>query len=357
MVPEFAYSQDFARDFMASQFDEGSLAQRLIRRMYPASGIENRYSVIPDFGYQENTELMFFEVDQNGRYRSPGTKARNDAYIRASKPMFELAARQAISNSTYSISEITHVITVSCTGFFAPGPDYHIVRSLGLTPTTQRLHVGFMGCYGAFPGLRTAKDIIRSDSNAKVLLVCLELCSIHIKFEENPDLLISGSVFADGAGACVLSSSQKTEMDFQLLGFASTLTSEGEADMAWTIGDTGFDMVLSSYVPKILGSEIQPELRRAVEENGMSLSDIQHWAIHPGGRAILDKIEDAMGLNEEDLKFSRDVLRKYGNMSSATVLFVLKAMQQSKTLRAEEHILASAFGPGLTVESGILAVL
>jgi predicted naringenin-chalcone synthase len=253
-------------------------------------------------------------------------------------------------------------VTVSCTGFFNPGPDYKVVRELGLNPAVQRYHLGFMGCYAAFPALRAAKLFCEADPNAVVLVVCAELCSLHVRTSNDPDTIMGSALFADGAAAAVVTArpGMADTALMKLDHFETVLTPVGEDSMAWNIGDNGFEMVLGNYVPHIIDDHIvgalQPLLAREPELVPLPYTAIPHWAIHPGGRSILDKVQSRLGLSDTQLIPARETLRNYGNMSSATVLFVLKHILEQPLREgpaAEERICSMAFGPGLTVETGL----
>jgi len=351
-VPKGVVVQETARETLKALTDD-RLRQRLIHRLYSQSGIHTRYTVVPDFTFSEGASEGVFYDPAEGHYKAPSTKVRNDLYTEASKPLFKEAAQKALAASGFSERDVTHVVTVSCTGFFAPGPDYFLVKDLCLHPSTQRFHVGFMGCYAAFPALKMARAFCHADPEAVVLVVCLELCTLHLQLGDDLDRLLAGSVFADGAAAALVSAREpRGEGAFEIKGLETTLTPVGEADMAWTVGDEGFDIVLSSYVPDILEANISAALEPLFAAYDLPLDAVQHWGVHPGGRAILDKVQRGLGLVEGALEPSRRVLRDYGNMSSATVLFVLKEI--AAEARAGESVCAMAFGPGLTVESGLL---
>ncbi len=349
-VPQHKIPQTYARDTLKAQLSD-RLAQRLVHRLYSQSGIETRYSVVPDFA-PDNAQPDGLFLDEHGTYTSPSTKVRNDLYTEAARPLFKEVAEKVFVGSSFSTDDVTHVVTVSCTGFCAPGPDYFLVRDLCLNPGVQRFHVGFMGCYAAFPALKMARAFCQADPSAVVLVVCLELCTLHLQLGGDVDRLLASSVFADGAGAALVSARQPQAPAFELSALATTLTAEGEGDMAWSVGDEGFDIVLSSYVPEILEANIGAALAPLFEQFGLGVPDIERWGIHPGGRAILDKVEKSLGLADDALEPSRTVLRDYGNMSSATVLFVLQEILANSA--RGERVCAVAFGPGLTVESGLL---
>lgn len=350
-VPPYSSDQQHIREIMKKHVGNNRKTQAIIHRIYSQSGIEKRHSVIEDFMPHDNGELFF-----NGEIKNePGTSARNEVYARESKKLFVDVAQKLMSgNPRLSPNDITHVITVSCTGFYAPGPDYEIVKALKLKPSTQRFHVGFMGCFGAFPAMKMAKSFCESDPEAVVLLVSAELCTLHFQMKSDTDSLLSGSVFSDGAAGMLVSSAEPTKKAFKMQGFASALATEGEQDMAWTIGDTGFDMVLSKYVPDIIQSNLKAALEPVYDQHSVTHREIDLWAIHPGGRSIIDKIQNSLQLNEEQVASSRKVLADFGNMSSATVLFVLKDIFDSET-NDNSEILSMAFGPGLTIESGLFS--
>jgi predicted naringenin-chalcone synthase len=216
-----------------------------------------------------------------------------------------------------------------------------------------------MGCYAAFPALRAAKSFCEADPEAVVLVVSAELCSLHVRTSNDPDTILGSALFADGAAAAVITardlpgSAPSITLDL----FETVLTPVGEESMAWNIGDEGFEMVLGTYVPHIIDDHIvgalEPLLARDDSVRDLPYADIEHWAIHPGGRSILDKVESRLGLREEQLVPARETLRNYGNMSSATVLFVLKHILDLPSSGADERICSMAFGPGLTVETGL----
>ncbi len=353
LVPEHFFEQNFLRDRMKEYISEREATKRIIHRIYSKSGIDKRHTVINDFNANGDPRF-FFEKD--GTLNSPSTGTRNTFYAKKAKKLFVETARKTISENKSVLKEdITHVITVSCTGFFAPEPGFKIIQELGLPTSTQRFHLGFMGCFAAFPAMKMAKSFCKANPDATVLVVCLELCSLHLQDSEATDHLISASVFADGAAGMIINTKKPTDSHgLELTHFATSIAEESEKDMAWTIGDTGFDMVLSTYVPEIIESNLSESIRPLFKNYHLAPSQIQHWAIHPGGRAILDKVQHGFDLKEEQLASSRKVLANFGNMSSATILFVLADLLEQNKSSANESILAMAFGPGLTIESSLL---
>lgn len=356
LLPQYSYRQDYARDRMVGWMP-GKRNRRLIHGIYDHSGIDTRYSVLPDFGPDANPVL--FHEDENGRIIEPSTHARNRYYAECSRNMVVEAGRRALENADgFEAKDITHVVTVSCTGFYNPGPDFDLIRGLGLAESTERYNLGFMGCYAAFPAMRMADQFCQPRPDAVVLVVCLELCSLHLQFREEADSLLANSLFADGAAAVLVSArtpaADRTALSMQ--SFSSALATEGAGDMAWEIGDRGFDIRLSTYVPKIIEANINAVMENVLQSSSMSLDDIGTWAVHPGGRSILDKLEHALQLYAEKLDDSRQVLREFGNMSSVTVLFVLNRILNRTDLEKPHPVCAMAFGPGLTIETALLEV-
>lgn len=357
IVPQHSYTQNFLRDKMKEYVSNRPASRRLIHRIYNNSGIEKRHTVINDF--RANGDPRFF-FQKDGSFTAPTTGKRNALYAKHGKKLFVKTADKTISESPHFRKEdITHVITVSCTGFFAPEPAFEIIKQLGLSRGTQRYHLGFMGCFAAFPAMKMARSFCESQPDAVVLVVCLELCSLHLQDSEVTDNLISASVFADGAAGLITSNRTPSDSNncYRIEQFSTSIADDSEKDMAWTIGDTGFDMVLTTYVPDIIKANISSAVKPLLEEYQLDEDQIDRWAIHPGGRAILDKIQQSMKLKDNQLASSRSVLADYGNMSSATILFVLKKLLNDKLHSANEKILGMAFGPGLTIETGLFSKL
>lgn len=349
-VPPTTLEQTEVRDFFARQPGYDRLAQRLVRAAFDASAIERRSTVLDDLagGGSPGTEGVFTDAD--AVLLAPSTGIRNAIYAREAPALFADAAQQALERAGVEASAVTHVVTASCTGFYAPGPDYRLVRDLGLSPTTERYHLGFLGCAAAFPALRAAARICTAQPAAIVLVVCGELCTLHIRSSPNPEQIVASSVFADGAAAAVVSAdpSLPVAASLGLDSFATTITSEGENDMTWVIGDEGFEMTLTAEVPRIIGREI-----KGVVDEFFGSANIDAWAVHPGGRSVLDRVETGLGLDSSSLDASRRVLRDHGNMSSATVMFILGALLEDPSVQSGAQIAGLAFGPGLTVESAL----
>ncbi|WP_298254528.1 type III polyketide synthase [uncultured Arthrobacter sp.] len=363
-VPATIMVQPQVRDVFAAQPGLTRLGKRLVGAAFDSSGIETRYTALEELTVERSFEDPVFFDQQNMQILTPSTKTRNELYAQEGTTLFVEAARKALDAAAgIEAEDVTHVVTVSCTGFFAPGPDYKIVRALDLDPAVQRYHLGFMGCYAAFPALRAAKAFCDADPDAVVLVVSAELCSLHVRSSNNPDTIVGSSLFADGAAAAIVSA-RELPLEGPALTldhFETVLTPVGEESMAWNIGDEGFEMVLGTYVPHIIDDHIigalEPLLARDESLQGLDYAEIEHWAIHPGGRSILDKVEAKLGLTAEQLVPARETLRDYGNMSSATVMFVLKHIMDQPATEGNNRICSMAFGPGLTVETALLTRL
>lgn len=353
-LPSHAYEQSYARESMKSLIASKRETTAIIHRIYTQSGIDRRYSVLPDFVDGAEDGLLFMKDDQFNA--TPSTGERNRVYTVEAKKLFKDVSRKVVEQAGLKPEQITHVITVSCTGFFAPGPDYTVVMDLGLPHSTPRFHLGFMGCYAFFPALRMARSFCESDPNAVVLIACVELCTLHLQMDESIDSLLSGSVFGDGASAAIVTASPNVDgASLQVAAMQTMLAPEGEADMAWTIGDRGFEMVLTSYVPTILEMKSESTIMPMLMQAGFGKDEIDIWAVHPGGRAIIDKVKSSMDLDESKLWASREVLREVGNLSSATILYVLDKIMK-RDPRHGDNVVAMAFGPGLTIESSVLTI-
>ncbi len=342
------------REFFERQPGIDRLTRRLIGAAFSAAGIDRRHTVLTQLAESAAGVAGAGGVDFIGDddlLLVPTTGARNAVYTRVAPSLFAEAARMALAEAAIEASAVTHVVTVSCTGFFAPGPDFRLVRDLGLRIDTERYHVGFMGCAAALPALRLASRIVAAQPDAVVLVACAELCSLHVRPSADPEQIVAASVFADGAAAAVVTADESLGRGggLELERFATVLTSDGETDMVWTIGDEGFEMTLSGEVPRIIGREIQGAVHGFLE--GVKPDA---WAVHPGGRSILDRVETGLGLDPAALTASRAILREYGNMSSATILFILRMLLDDDAIADGATVSALAFGPGLTVESALV---
>lgn len=348
--------QRHAAQFMANIETLSDSLRSRIPAIYERSGIDYRYTCIPDYGHLEPSKFEFFPPSWSLK-PSPTTQVRNRHYRTSVLPMAEDAAKQVLNEAGMAPDEITHVVAVSCTGFFAPGLDVELVKRLGLPPSTQRTLIGFMGCYAAFNAMRVADSFCRSDPRARVLVVCAELCTLHFQVEDTLESAVVNALFSDGAAAAIFSSRSREEAAGKLAYAASQalLDDDSMGDMTWEIGDAGFLMGLSSRVPGVIARHLPDYIDELSSAVG-GRDKVGFWAIHPGGRAIVEKARDVLDLSPEDVEDSFETLRLHGNMSSPTILFVLKRIldRHNRERRDGEAGyqagLAMAFGPGLTLE-------
>ena len=354
--PEHRIKQSTILQFMvrAMGLDDNNALR--LQKLYEHSGIDYRYSVIPDFGEEDINNFSFFAQNE-GMEPFPCTQNRLRLYQHHAAGVAADAANDCLKEFPAEFhTKITHLITVSCTGMHAPGIDIELVEKLGLNRHIERTCINFMGCYGAINALKTADYICRADSEAKVLVVCIELCTLHFQKENTLDNWVANSLFSDGAAAVIIESKEQRTLarSLTLNTFYSEFVPEAHNEMGWYVGNMGFEMKLTSKVAKLIRTHIKPLTERLLKKAGLSFSDIASYAVHPGGKKILEATETALNIPPEANRFAYDVLRDYGNMSSATVLYVLKKAMEDSRAPSGGHIMGFAFGPGLTVESMIL---
>jgi alpha-pyrone synthase len=309
-------------------------SQSLFRRMAGRAQIDHRYSFLQPDPDDERMDTQGFYSAQE----FPGTRGRMDFYERHA---FALA-RRALDQM--DLAGTTHLVVTSCTGLYAPGIDHQLIAHYELDPDVERTTVGFMGCYAAINALKLARHIVRSESEARVLVLNIELCTLHLQPSGSLEEMLSFLIFADGCAASIVSAEPE---GLELESFTSTVVPDTTGQITWRIGETGFDMHLSGQVPQTIASALPDKLDGILGD--CTHADIRHWAIHPGGRTVLDAVRDGAQLEEHQLAASREVLRRYGNMSSATIMFVLQKILHDSTEPGPGC--AMAFGPGLTVES------
>ncbi|MBP3959887.1 type III polyketide synthase [Gemmata sp. G18] len=393
--------------------------------IYSGSGIRQRFQIIGGAAKRDalagtNHSGSPFLPTPGNEGVGPTTGERLAIYAQEAGPLALRASASALAESGFAPETITHLVTVSCTGFVAPGVDFALMAGLGLKPTVARTHVGFMGCHGALNGLRVANAFASSDPSARVLVCAVELSSLHYYYGSAADKLIANAIFADGAAA-VVGSEQREEPNpltpfpkkeggtepktvlspspfrggvgeglraepnsltpfprkeggtepsvvlspsplrggvgegfiprpWSLVASGSCLIPNSAADMSWTVGDHGFEMSLSRRVPGLIAAHLKPWIESWLGDNGLSLADVRSWAVHPGGPKIVSAVEEALGLSAEALAPSRGVFAEYGNMSSPTVLFILRKLRMEG---APRPCVALGFGPGLVAEAAL----
>lgn len=313
---------------------------RAMAHLYEHTGIEHRSMAI-----LEGTRQAFY----NGTV--PDTAERMRTFHRLAPPLAHRACESALHDANTDATAITHLVTASCTGLASPGVDIALIGSLGLSTTTQRVNIGFMGCHAALNALRTARAIALAEPDARVLVCCVELCSLHIQASQDNGCPVADALFADGAAACVIGN-QEGANGPTLRRSASILLPDSLGAMGWTIGPAGFSMVLSPAVPDILSSSVKPWVEGVLAEEDLTINDVKSWAIHPGGPRVLESVAGSLGLPEGATEASATILREHGNMSSATVLFILEKLSQGNI---RTPAMALAFGPGLTGEALVLS--
>lgn len=268
-------------------------------------------------------------------------------YVKTAPALAATAANRVIDDSAM----VTHVVTASCTGCHAPDIGAELVARCRLRSGVQRYHLGFMGCAAGLPALRLAQSICRSDPEATVLVVCVETSSVHLQLDGSTDALLTGALFADGAAAALVTARPVSGTNLRLDRFCTSLEPAAAEAMEWTIGDHGFVMRLSRELPELVAGIAPDAMAELLQDSGLTVPDLRHWAVHPGGKSILDRFEIALHLFPDALLPSRRVLARYGNMSSPTILFVL---EQLLATAQPGPLCAIAFAPGLTVESALM---
>lgn len=400
-VPEHSLQQADAAELAMSLCAANAQQQRWLSRLYRQAGVRKRHSVLlsagrpqpqadPDRARVRAAEVenptanttapppdhvaraihqwgrpaaqvqaaasvtqRFYEPPMHADDCGPTTAERMEVYERCAGGLACRAAAAALRQARLAPGEITHVVTVSCTGFAAPGVDVQLIGTLGISPQAARTQVGFMGCHGALNALRVAQALVSADPHARVLICAVELCSLHQQYGWNPQCLVANALFADGAAALVgRSAAVNGEGCWRVVASGTTLI-EGTVElMGWRIRDHGFEMTLSPQVPGVIRSALRPWLAAWLGEYGVHIGEIGSWAIHPGGPGILSACGEALGLGERELAPSREILADFGNLSSASVLFILERLMYRQ---APRPCVMLAFGPGLSVEAALVA--
>ncbi len=351
-VPPHRHQQGDILHFMQQVYAMNETDSRKIKFLYHHSGIQTRYSVVPDYNRSIN-EWKFYPHSENLE-PFPTLEMRMSWFNKYAGPLSVDAIRNCIDGHIHS-NEITHLITVSCTGMSAPGLDLQVMELLDLPKNIYRTSVNFMGCYAAIHAMKMADAICSGNHHAKILIVCTELCTLHFQKEATQDNIASSLLFADGAAAALITHDSFGKKGWHIDNFYSEILAKGKKDMAWELSGTGFLMTLSGYVPELIEEDFEPLIERSLQHAGLSMPEITDWCIHPGGKRILDAISKTLHLPEGSLQKSYEVLKEYGNMSSPTILFVLKRIMQQAPVKERKHLLGAAFGPGLTMETFTLS--
>ncbi len=381
-LPPLRIDRDTAADYARTVSCTNSEERRKLGILYRRTGIGCRGSVLLERrsgdaagdglsdGIGQAVAQSFYPPAVSEHDRGPSTECRNRRYEREAPPLALAASAAALRDSQVSPGEITHLITVTCTGFSAPGIDISLIDDLSLPPHTERIQVGFMGCHAAINGLRVARGLIAAEPASRVLLCSVELCSLHYQYGFDVDRIVSGALFADGAGALVLggesadaahsstgaastgaSTNPGNGIRGELVATGSYLVPESRDAMTWRIGDHGYEMTLSAKVPDVLRVGLRPFLSSWLDGLGESIESIGGWAVHPGGGRILTAVEQALALPGEALATPREVLSEHGNMSSATMPIILESFAHNGQAKPW---LMLGFGPGLEIEVALI---
>lgn len=341
-------------NFMQNVYAMDEVEKRKLRFLYHQSAIQTRYSALPDYSLNAS-EWKFYPASENLE-PFPNLELRMEWYNKTAPQLSVNAVEKCIAQKINK-EEITHLITVSCTGMSAPGLDLQIMEIMNLPKNIFRTSVNFMGCYAAIHAMKLADSFCKNDINAKVVIVCTELCTLHFQKETTVDNIASGLLFGDGSAALLITNDQNNLNGINIKSFYSEVGFNGKEHMSWQLSSSGFLMQLSGYVPELIEQDFNHLLKNALQNANMNEEEITHWCIHPGGKRILSAIEKSTSILNKDLKDSYQVLKDYGNMSSPTILFVLKEIMESLEKKKEKktNIFGAAFGPGLTMETFILS--
>lgn len=349
-VPDYVSSQENILKHMCKAYNDES-ASRKLRILFHSSGINTRHSVVADFSNRNGDKPFFGNGWPNVEQRM--SLYRKHAAALALKAIENMLGKLGSSADTLGI---THLITVTCTGIYAPGLETELMEKLDLPHNIFHTSINFLGCNAAFPAQKIADSFVGSDKNAKVLVVCVELCTIHFQPKDNTDNLLSNTIFADGAAALLFVSDEYARQHklsgFRVEGFYSGILGEGKALMGWNVKPLNFEMILNAEVPAFIGKKIKGWVADAEKHFNLKSSEINKWAVHPGGRKILDQVRQQLGFENGELNYSYQILRDYGNMSSPTVLFILNLIETVPLVQGEK-IMAVGFGPGISVDAAL----
>ena len=333
-------------------------SERVINTIYRQTKIQERGSVLLNESKKGLVSQAFFKPATNWKDQGPSTHERMQKYANEATRLAVEATTISLMKSGVAAESITHLITCSCTGFQSPGIDIAIIEQLGLPRGVSRTNIGFMGCHGGFNALRVAQAYAEANLDATILVVCAELCSLHFQYADNNEQIVANSIFADGAAAIVGQATpqknQPEKQTWELFDQSSAVIANTKEAMTWTVGDNGFKMTLSPEVPALITQSLPSITDSFLKKNNLSRDSVAEWAIHPGGPKILNMVEEALNLGTDALRTSRTVLSNFGNMSSATIFFILESLFAKKDENVAEGLsrtcIAMAFGPGLTAE-------
>ena len=343
-VPNSKISQSKIATYMKQHIEFNEKQSHQLDVIYRASGIDYRYSILPDF--HQTTKTPGFIMPG----REPSLYDRMKLYEIEAPVLAIQSILECMKGK--NLNHLTHLITVSCTGMYAPGIDLEIVEKLKLKTDIHRTAINFMGCYGIFNALKLAQSICKASTRAQVLIVSVELCTLHFQRKNDEFLNLSQALFSDGSSSCLVTNNE-TPNTFLIDQFHCDILFKGKSEMSWKIGQNAFDMVLTPEVAKLIEENSQIAVSKLLNEVPFNFSEISHYALHPGGKSILRAIENNLNLSKERNVHAYYILKNYGNMSSATILFVLKKLLDDHN-QVKGSVLSMAFGPGLTIETMLL---
>lgn len=337
-VPQHQYMQPEILDYFLS-FQPDNRRERAIRTLFEWAGVGSRYMTVkPDF------------------FKEPrSTQARNDLYMEEAVPLGKGIIEAGLSEIGFTPDDVDDLTVVSCTGFSIPGLDLHFAGQLKMRSDLRRSCILGMGCYGAFPGMRRASEAVRANPGTLAVMISVELCSLHMQFDQSAENVVSTALFSDGAAMAVIGDEAAEERVTGTLG-PRIIDTRTHCDystldhMSFKVTDAGFRMYLSSYVPELLSAQVRNFVDGLLAANGLQRSAVKHWGIHPGSTKIINAVQAQLGLNDAQVESSHNILYHYGNMSSATILFVLEYIQRCNHPEPDDYGVLLAFGPGLTME-------
>lgn len=348
-LPQYSADQSDIAKKIINIFKLEKKSAQFIENLYNKTQIKRRYCVLKDVENNGCEDGVFF--NKEFMQHIPGTEQRNEIYIKEAPKLAIQAAKEAINNWGRDPKEITHIISVSCTGVMAPGIEFILQQEFNLPEQTQRIGINFMGCFGAFRALAVASAIAQENPKNRILIVCTELCSLHFQVSHVPEILIGNALFADGSSAAIIGADAREQENplWTIEKSASFAIANSKDKMTWKISDHGCVMSLNRDVPNIIEENSKKIAETFLNTN--KFSDLI-WAIHPGGKSIVQAIEHSCNLEKEQTQASWNVLENYGNMSSSTFLFVLKELEKNN--KQNSKVIGLGFGPGLSVEAILL---
>ena len=359
-VPKHKISQTHHASIIEAANGISREERLVLKTVYGRSGIHHRYSVLSEFDQNDSAKNLLFHP--SGEFPETPVSERMNIYEAHAADLCGEAVNDCLSQlPAFEKKDITHVVTFSCTGMYAPGLDIQLVERLDLERNVERTCINFMGCYAAINAMKSAYYIAKAEPDAVVLIAGVELCSLHYRKSNDPYQVVANAIFGDGAAAAIISTKQINKGDkhvtLALRDFYSEFEQSASNDMVWRIGDFGFDLRLTPEVPNVVKGNIRALVDSLLKKAKLKQTDISHFAIHPGGMKILEACQESLGISKEDNTVSYGILRDHGNMSSVTVMFVIREyLKQLTQADIGKKILSCAFGPGITMEAMILEV-